>query len=87
MEYRRLEEDGHPFIIATAEMAICDTLYQHRQITTLSVLSKMIYEDLRVEAESLKSLDLEIIKALAPGYGKNVINLFARWLDKETYNA
>ena len=27
MEYRRLEEDGHPFLIATAEKAICDSLY------------------------------------------------------------
>jgi predicted transcriptional regulator of viral defense system len=27
MEYRRLEEDSHPFLIATAEKAICDILY------------------------------------------------------------
>jgi predicted transcriptional regulator of viral defense system len=88
MEYRRLEEDGHPFLIATAEKAICDTLYQHRQVTTLSGLSKLIYEDLRVEeADSLKNLDLEIIKALAPGYGKKVTTLFARWLEKEINNA
>lgn len=87
MEYRRLEEDGHPFLIATAEKAICDTLYQHRQVSTLSGLSKLIYEDLRVEADSLKSIDLEIIKALAPGYGKKVTTLFARWLEKEIYHA
>lgn len=87
IEYRRLEEDGHPFLIATAEKAICDTFYQHRQITTLSGLSKLIYDDLRIEEGSLKSLDLEIIKDLAPGYGKKVITIFARWLEKEKSNA
>lgn len=87
MEYRRLETEGHPYLIATAEKAICDTLYQHRQVTTLSGLSKLIYEDLRVESDSLKSLDLEIIKALAPGYSKKVTTLFARWLEREICNA
>jgi predicted transcriptional regulator of viral defense system len=87
MEYRRLEEDGHPFLIATAEKAICDTLYQYRQVTTLSGLSKLIYENLRLESDGLKSLDLEMIKTLAPGYGKKVNSVFACWLEKEINNA
>ena len=87
LEYRRLEEDGHPFLIATAEKAICDTLYQHRQTITLSGLSKLIYDDLRIEVDSVNSLDLDVIKALAPGYGKKVITRFAHWLEKEILNA
>ncbi len=87
MEYRRLEEDGHPFLIATAEKAICDTLYQHRQITSLSGLSKLIYGDLRIEADSLMNLDLTVFKTLAPCYRKKVTNLFACWLEKEINNA
>lgn len=87
MEYRRLEEEGHPFLIATAEKAICDTLYQHRQVTTYSRLSKLIYEDLRMEMDSLKTLDLDLIKALVPGYGKKVNSLFAAWLEKEIDHA
>jgi predicted transcriptional regulator of viral defense system len=87
MEYRRLEEEGHPFLIATAEKAICDTLYQYRQVTTLRQLSKLIYEDLRVEADSLKNLDLDLIKNLTPGYGKKVTTLFAAWLEKELDHA
>lgn len=84
MAYRRLEEDGHPFLIATAEKAICDTLYQHRQVTTFSGLSQLIYEDLRVEMDSLKSLDLDLVRTLVVGYGKKVTTLFAAWLEKET---
>lgn len=87
MEYRRSEENGQPFLIATAEKAICDTLYQHRQVISLSGLSKLIYDDLRIEADSLKSLDLETIKALVPGYGKKVTTLFAHWLEKEIDHA
>jgi predicted transcriptional regulator of viral defense system len=83
MGYRRLQEDGHPFLIATAEKAILDTLYQHRHVTTLRGLSKLIYEDLRIDRDGINSLDLKIVKTLAPGYGKKVNSLFAAWLAKE----
>ncbi len=87
MEYRRLQEDGHPFLIATAEKAILDTLYQHRQVTTLKGLSKLIYGDLRIDRDSINSLDLKLVKTLAPGYGKKVTAQFAAWLAKEQVNA
>lgn len=83
MGYRRLQEDGHLFLIATVEKAILDTLYQHRHVTTLRGLSKLIYEDLRIDREGINGLDLETVKTLAPGYGKKVTALFAAWLAKE----
>ncbi len=83
LEYRRQEENGHPYLIATAEKAICDTLYQHRSVKSLKGIGKLIYEDLRIEKEKIAGLDLDKITALAPGYGKKVNSLFATWLKKE----
>jgi len=87
LEYRRQEENGHPYLIATAEKAICDTLYQYRWVKSLKGIGKLIYEDLRIEKDKILSLDLDIINALAPGYGKKVTNLFATWLNREKNNA
>jgi len=87
LEYRHKEENGHPYLIATAEKAICDTLYQYRQIKSLSGIGKLIYEDLRIDKDKINSLDLNIITTLAPGYGKKVTKLFATWLEREKNNA
>ncbi len=87
LAYRRLEEEGHPFLIATAEKALCDTLYQYRQVTSLRGLSKLLYEDLRIDKDKLESLNLDTVKALVPGYGKKVTSLFAAWLEKAQGNA
>ncbi len=86
-EYRHQEENGHPYLIATAEKAICDTLYQYRWVKSLKSIGKLIYEDLRIEKDKIASLDLDKITALAPGYGKKVTNLFATWLKKEKNDA
>ena len=87
LEYRHQEESGHPYLIATAEKAICDTLYQYRQVKSLEGIGKLIYEDLRIEKDKIASLDLDTIAGLAPGYGKKVNNLFATWLEKEKKDA
>ena len=82
LDYRHKEENGHPYLIATAEKAICDTLYQYRQIKSLHSIGELVYEDLRIDKDKIASLDLDIITALAPGYGKKVTNLFVTWLKK-----
>ncbi len=87
LEYRHHEDNGHPYLIATAEKAICDTLYQYRWVKSLRDIGKLVYEDLRIEKNKIVSLDLDKITALAPGYGKKVTNLFATWLKKEKSNA
>ncbi len=87
LEYRHKEENGHPYLIATAEKAICDTLYQYRQVNSLGGIGKLIYEDLRIEKDKIASLDLDKISVLAPGYGKKVTTLFATWLKKEKKDA
>lgn len=87
LEYKRLEEDGHFFLIASAEKAICDTLYQYRRIKSLKGLNKLIFEDLRIDRDQLENLNLDGIAALAPRYGKKITSLFASWLEKEKKNA
>ncbi len=47
-EYRRFEENGHPFLIATVEKALCDTLYQHRHVQSYKRLEELLFGGLRL---------------------------------------
>ena len=82
MEMRRIEENGSPYLIATAEKAICDTLYQYRQVQSLKGLGALLFEDLRIDRSALKEIDPLVVLKLVPFYGKKVLRLFASLLGK-----
>jgi len=84
---RRHEEGGNPFLIAAREKALLDTLYTHRSITSRTGMLRLLREDLRIDPESLASLDRPLVRELAPCYGKKITCIFSDWLRKEPAHA
>jgi hypothetical protein len=79
----RSEENGHPFLIASGEKAVCDTLYQFRTVNQSRHISDLIYEDLRMDPDTLAGLDTVVLETLCPLYGKRILILFQEWFKKE----
>ena len=82
-----MKENDHPFLIATKEKALCDTLYRHRAITDYSRFTRLLMDDLRIDTDALTDLNRDVIEGLANFYMKRIITLFASWLKKEFGNA
>ena len=72
----RKEENSHPYLIATAEKALLDTLYQHRSINTISQLSDLIYKDLRLDTSVISELDIKALEEIAFLYGNRIFKIF-----------
>jgi len=77
------EENGQNFLIATAEKAICDTLYRMRGIENVEELKELILSDWRVDKDELEKLNLSVLKFLTPLYKRKTCYLFLEWLSKE----
>jgi predicted transcriptional regulator of viral defense system len=80
-------EDGGNYLIATPEKALCDTLYKTRGVTGPKALSALLFEDWRMEREAVLSLDRADILFLAPLYGKPLLRLLPKWLERESRDA
>ena len=68
-------DNYHSILIASSEKAIADILYFYTRFADESELEKYLLNNLRVESESLTSLNLKNVNKLAKLYGHNV-NLF-----------
>jgi len=83
----RLEEGSNPFLIATREKALCDTLSKIRGVTSMNALAVCLFENLRIEREELSAINIEDIALIAPLYKKKIIALFLQYLLKEAARA
>ena len=80
----RREEEGSPFLIATKEKAICDTLSKLKGHTDRSSLEELLYEDLRMEEEDILSLSLSDIEFLVPLYRKKLLTDLLTYLRQKS---
>lgn len=76
----RHEEAGSPYLIASPEKALCDSLSKIGSITSLAGLSSLLFEDLRIEKNDLQNLSLEEISIIAPLYRKKTTDIFLRFM-------
>lgn len=76
----RMVENGSPFLIATREKAICDTLSKIRGIASVKQLEELLFDDLRIDGSELTKLDQTEVDFLAGIYGKKIINLFRNYM-------
>ncbi len=76
----RMMANGSPYLIASKEKALCDTLSKVKGIKTMGALVSFLEDDIRLDMESLNSLDLQFISFLKPLYKKKAVNLFYRYL-------
>lgn len=80
---RQDEEDGAAYLIATAEKALCDSVYKVSGATSLDDVEALLLEDWRMEAERLRELDRDFVEWIAPRYGRRSVSALAAWLKKE----
>ena len=84
----RKDDAEGPFLIATPEKALCDTLSKVTPpVSSLKRLSMLLYEDLRIDADALASLQPEDIRFLAPLYRDKTVALFMKFFLKEIRHA
>ena len=80
----RREEEGNPFLIATKEKALCDTMSKLKGLTGKSSLEELLYEDLRMEEEDILTLSLSDIEFLVPLYRKKLLADFLTYLTQKS---
>jgi predicted transcriptional regulator of viral defense system len=78
-----IEEDGHNFLIANPEKAVCDSLYKVKGIAKMDELLHLFQEDWRLDMDLLYSLDRKNLEFLLPLYRKKSCNLFLKWVIEE----
>lgn len=78
----RVEENGEPFLIASKEKALCDTLSKIRSVESVKKVSYLLFEDLRIDKEQIQSLNLEDIKFYSEIYTQPNIKLFYKLMLK-----
>lgn len=79
----RIEENGEPFLIASKEKALCDTLSKIRSVESVKKISYLLYDDLRIEREYIMGLNTNDIKFFTEIYKQVNIKLLYKLLLKE----
>lgn len=75
-----IEEENEPFLIATKEKAVCDTLYKIKKLKADYDIEKLLFDDLRFDREQVFSLDKKELKLLVPLYRKKLLDRFLKFL-------
>ncbi|HQT92642.1 MAG TPA: hypothetical protein PL001_11525, partial [Candidatus Kryptobacter bacterium] len=79
----RGEEDGNPFLIATKEKALCDTLSKLKGNLCRDSLQSLLHDDLRMQEDDILSMNLADIEFLAPLYRKKVLMDLVSYLESK----
>lgn len=83
----RQEEGNNPFLIATKEKALCDTLSKIGGVASIKDLTPLLFDNLRLDKEELLTLNMEDMAFLAPLYKKKVLGLLLEYLKAEVSGA
>lgn len=84
---QRVSDNRSPFMIATREKALCDTLSKIKGIETLSQMETLLEKDLRIDPEIIDSLSGTEITFYESIYRKKIITLFNEYLNREKSSA
>lgn len=83
----RQEEDNNPFLIATKEKALCDTLSKIGGVGSMKDLTALLFDNLRMDREELFMLNMDDLTFLAPLYKKKIFGLLLKYLKTEAPGA
>lgn len=61
-------ENGYSYQLATAEKALCDQLYKMPPVKNQKELQELLFDNLRIEPDTLKKLSFDTLSKLAPLY-------------------
>lgn len=77
----RLEkENGIHFQIASPEKALCDKLYSVKRLSNRNELMQLIEDDLRIDMDSLRRLNVSDIQELSYFFHSNNVRLLAAYI-------
>lgn len=77
------EEDNYSYQIATPEKALCDKLYTLKTIKNYNELEKMLFNDLRIDIDIFKELDVYKIENLSNLYHSINVKLLAKYMRRD----
>lgn len=79
----RLEnEQGRYFQIASPEKALCDKVYDMKAVSSIREMASLLTEDLRIDIDELKKLDIDIVREIAAVYPSTNVQLLSKFLKK-----
>lgn len=74
--------DGHEFLIASKEKALCDLLYTITPIKNIKDMENLILEDLRIYEDELDKLSYEDIEELSKYYHSTNVSMFRKYMKR-----
>lgn len=78
-----LTQENYSCQIATAEKAVCDTLYRKPLLKNLREMEEFLFDDMRIYEEDFFSLSRDVIMDLAPLYGSTNVSLLAKYVRRK----
>lgn len=81
---RRIKnEEGKYFRIASKEKAICDELYSMYPTRSMKDFKLLMFDNLRMEEEDIKTLNLKLLLRICKKYKSNNLYMFIKYIKKE----
>lgn len=77
------EEDNYSYQIATPEKALCDKLYTLKTLKNYFELKKILFDDLRIDIDRFKELDVYKIERLSNLYHSFNVKLLAKYMRRD----
>lgn len=74
--------NGYSYCIASKEKAFCDFLYTKRPVTSIKQLKQLLFEDLRIDVDEFKKLNMEDLLTLGPLYKKRDFYFLSKLIKK-----
>lgn len=74
------QENNYSYQIATKEKALCDKLYLLKPLKNLSNLETMLFNDLRIDIEEFKKINIKKIEKLSNLYHSTNVALLLKYL-------
>lgn len=74
-------EEGSGYYLATAEKALCDTLYIKPPVSSVKQFKELLFDDMRIDKERFDTLNIDKFNILAPLYRKKNLSFLLRFLE------
>lgn len=74
------QENNYSYQIATKEKALCDKLYSLKPLKNISNLENMLFNDLRIDIDEFKKINIKKIEKLSNLYHSTNVTLLLKYL-------
>ena len=77
-----VQESSRPYWLASPEKALCDQVYKLSLVTTSDAFEALLFDDLRIDEDTLRSLDAHMVAFLAQRYRSRNVSRLSRYLER-----